>query len=368
MARIFCSMAGEGRGHATRVRAIVEQLRDEHDFTLFAPADAYEMLSKAYAETDIRVCRIPGLMFHYSRQRMDYLRTINDAASYLWQLNPLVRRLEATIRDEQPDLVITDFDPALPRAAQNCGVPYLSIDHQHFLVDCDLSSLPWRLRVPAWLMAGVVNSYYCQQATTVISSFYFPPVRGHRHNVVQTGVLLRPEVLNASPERGGHLLVYLRRFASPILLEALRRCGREVFIYGLGEHPRDGRLRFCPVNEHQFLEHLACCDALISNAGNQLIGEALYLDKPVLAIPEAKNFEQFINAHFLRSEGGGDWVAADRFDATVLQQFLSRIDQPRHVINAHRMNGLPQVLATIQRHLPVAAFSKFVDSRFQKVA
>ena len=368
MARIFYSMAGEGRGHATRVRAIVEQLRPDHEFTLFAPAAAYDLLAAAYRGTDVRVLRIPGLMFHYSNGRMDFLRTIASAAGYLRKLMPLVRRLEVAIRDEQPDLLITDFDPALPRAAQHCGVPYLSIDHQNFLVDCDLSCLPWRLRTLANLMTPVVKAYYHRQATKVISSFYFPPLRHSRPNIVQAGVLLRPEVLEAIPERAGHLLVYLRRFASPAVLEALRRCGREVRIYGLGELPRTGLLRFLPVDEQMFLDDLASCDALISNAGNQLLGEALYLGKPVLAIPEAKNFEQEINAHFLKAEGGGDWVEADRFDLPTLMQFLHRIDQPWTAVNRHRINGLPDVLAVIRRHLPTEVAPSFLDSRFQRVA
>ncbi|MCP5528711.1 MAG: hypothetical protein H7A47_18120, partial [Verrucomicrobiales bacterium] len=31
MARIFISMSGEGRGHATRVRAVTEALRAQHE-------------------------------------------------------------------------------------------------------------------------------------------------------------------------------------------------------------------------------------------------------------------------------------------------------------------------------------------------
>ena len=368
MARIFYSMAGEGRGHATRVRAIVEQLRGEHDFTLLAPAAAYEMLADAYADTNVRVLQIPGLMFHYTRQRMDYLKTLRESGSYLWQLPPLVQRLTSMIRHERPDLVITDFDPALPRAAERCGVPYLSINHQHFLVDCDLSSLPWRLRAATIWMAAVVRGFYQRQIETVISSFYFPPVLRNRHNVVQTGVLLRPEILATSPERAGHLLVYLRRFASAKMLEALKFSGRDVRVYGLGNRPRDGRLQFFQVDERTFLEDLGACDALISNAGNQLVGEAIYLGKPVLAIPEAKNLEQLINAHFLRAEGGGDWVTADRFDLPTLQNFLARIDHPRVVVNRHRMNGMPGVLAAIQRHLATDPAANVLKSRFQKVA
>lgn len=368
MARIFYSLAGEGRGHATRVRAIVEELRNFHEFTIFAPAAAYELLAAAFADSTIQVIKIPGLMFHYSQQRMDYLRTVRDAAGYLFRLNPLINWMEAKIRDGQPDLVITDFDPALPRAAERCGIPYLSIDHQHLLTECDLSQLPLSLRVSASLMAQVVKMYYRHQRETVISSFYFPSVLPLDHNVQQSGVLLRPEVLQASSEFAGHVLVYLRRFASPAILQALKQCRRKVLIYGLGELPSDGNLRFCPVDERYFLEDLSACDALISNAGNQLIGEAIFLGKPVLAIPEVGNFEQFINAHFLRAEGGGDWVTSDRFDLTELMEFLEPTCERPVAVNRHRMNGMPTVIAAIERHLPRVTTPVFINSPFQKVA
>lgn len=361
-------MAGEGRGHATRVKAIVEQFSGRHEFTLFAPQDAYALLSSTYAGTSVRVLRIPGLMFHYSQQKMNYLRTMTDAATYLWHLNPLVQKLEFMIREEQPDLVITDFEPALPRAAERCHVPYLSIDHQHFLVDYDLTALPLRLKAAARAMAPMVRAYYWNQVETVISSFYFPALASGRRHVTQAGVLLRPQILNANPTREGHLLVYLRKFANPALLEALRNCGRNVLIYGLGEQLPQQRLRFLPINELTFLDDLTTCDALISNAGNQLIGEAIYLGKPVLAVPEAKNFEQFINAHFLRHEGGGDWVLPDRFDKGDLMRFLDQLNSPVFAVNRHRMNGLPVVLSTIERHLPSTGNRTFQDVAFQRVA
>ena len=63
MATIVYSLAGEGRGHATRVRTIVELLRAEHRFVIFAPGDAYDMLAPLYAGSDVGVIRLPGLHF-----------------------------------------------------------------------------------------------------------------------------------------------------------------------------------------------------------------------------------------------------------------------------------------------------------------
>jgi uncharacterized protein (TIGR00661 family) len=214
-----------------------------------------------------------------------------------------VTRVERLLRRERPDLAITDFEPILARAAERCGVPYISFDHQHFLLVNDLSGLPLRLRWKGWILGLSIGRFYRRQQRTIVSSFYAPPLRRGCQDVVQTGVLLRRQILDAEPMVGDHLLVYMRRFMRYNLLDALRQCGREVRVYGLGRRPADGNLRYFEVDEHGFLQDLITCDAVISNVGNQLVGEALYLKKPMLALPESGNFEQAINGHsFLARE------------------------------------------------------------------
>src|SRR5690554_856066 len=55
MAKIFFSMSGEGRGHASRVHAVVEQLKQEHEISLFCPNDAYHLLEPRYRNSRVRV-------------------------------------------------------------------------------------------------------------------------------------------------------------------------------------------------------------------------------------------------------------------------------------------------------------------------
>lgn len=92
-------------------------------------------------------------------------------------------------------------------------------------------------------------------------------------------MLLRDEILQATPEHGEHIVVYLRRFGSSEVFRALEACGCEVRIYGLGPQRSIGRLKFREIDMHRFVDDLATSRALISTAGNQLIGEALYLEK-----------------------------------------------------------------------------------------
>jgi uncharacterized protein (TIGR00661 family) len=352
MARIFYSLSGEGRGHATRVRAIVDLLRDRHQVTIFAPGDAHDLLAPAYANSNVTVEKIPGLRFHYTaKHRLDTMATLGMAGRYLTGYHKLKSMLRARIRDEKADLVITDFEPSLPRSARECGVPFISLNHQHFLVVNDLSELPLALRRHAFLMSLVVRSYYSGMARTIVSSFYFPPLKPGFRNVIQTGVILRPSVVTAPRSRDGHLVAYLRKFAPVNVLNALREMKMPVRVYGLGKRPDDGNLHFEEINEARFLADLGTCEALISTAGNQLVGEALYLGKPVYAMPEANNHEQYINAFYLAKERTGDWGELEQLDAPRLGQFLSRLDEYRSHIQPEKFNGTPLAIRGVEEFL-----------------
>jgi uncharacterized protein (TIGR00661 family) len=353
MAKIFYSVAGEGRGHATRVRAIVEHLRSEHQFVIFAPDDAFDLLSPLYESTNVRVVRIPGPRFEYGANRsLSSWRTALGALSYVATLPALVERLEREIDDERPDLVITDFEPSLARAAVSRGIPFVSLDHQHFLVVSDFTHLPKGLQLRAALMGGVVDLYYKGQESTIVSSFCFPGLRPGLGRVVEVGPMLRPQILNAVPEHGDHLVAYVRKFGSERLIEALNGSGREVRFYGLGARPSAGNIRFFAIEERRFIEDLASSCALVTTAGNQLLGEALFLGKPVLALPEPNNAEQLLHGHLLAREGTGEWTDFERVSASILRRFLARAELYRSRIVPERMNGNTAALAELRRYLP----------------
>ena len=355
MAKILYGVAGEGRGHATRVRAIIEQLRYAHRIVVFAPDDAFDLLAPLYADTDVRVVRIPGLRFAYrAGQALSLWRTTRNALAYLTALPSLVDRLERAIDEEQPDLVITDFEPSLPRAAARRGVPFVSLDHQHFLVVSDFSRFPSRLQLCAALLGRIVDLFYSGQETPIVSSFCFPGLREGIDHAIEVGPMLRPQVLQTAREHGKHLVAYVRKFASDRLIDALRATGREVRFYGLGERPSLGKIRFHAIEERRFVEDLASSYALVTTAGNQLLGEALYLQKPVLALPERNNAEQLIHAHLLALEGTGEWADFERIDEGTVRRFLAEVERYRACIVPERMNGNAAALAELRRHLPAS--------------
>ena len=358
MAKIFYSMAGEGRGHAVRVLTLVEHLRHEHELVLFASGDAYDFLVKTYGTTqvdNVRLLRVSGLQFRYTGGKLDLFKSTAGAMSFARREMPaLVDALRRRIDAEQPDLAISDFEPTLPRAARMSGLPWMSIDHQHVLMAYDLSSLPFLLRRYAWWMSWAVRWYYgWGDYTAVASSFYTPPLKRGFEHVRQVGPMLRPEIIAKEPSTNHFLLSYLRSNTPPEVINALANCGWPVRIYGLGEKPSVGSLSFHAIDEHRFVEDLATCAGLFSAAGNQLLGEALYYGKPVFAIPEEMHHEQQINAHFLRQMGAGDWMTAEKFQSKQFHQFLVRLEEFRENL-AHlkgNLNGTPDALTAIEEVL-----------------
>jgi uncharacterized protein (TIGR00661 family) len=271
---------------------------------------------------------------------------------YFLRLPRLVGKLERYLRRHPPDLVIVDFEPALPRAAERAGVPYISVDHQHTFVADQLTLLPpyWRLR--AWLIGFVVRLYHRKERHAVISQFFFPPVKPKwRGRVTHAGVLLRPEVIAAQTSDAGFLLVYLKKFGTPNIMAALRRCGLPVRLYGLGEQEPEGNITYCKVDNHAFVRDLASCTALLCSSGNQLIGEALYFGKPVFALPEPNNDEQIFNCHYLSKSGAGAWAEMDHVTPEEVRTFLENVDKYRGRIDREKMNGTPVALAAIRRQL-----------------
>lgn len=358
MARIYYSMAGEGRGHAVRVRTLAEHLKADHELHLFAPDEAFEFLRRFYGpespDSQVRLTRIPGLRFQYTGGKLNLAASIWRGLKYAARgLPQLVRAFRRRIRAERPDLILSDFEPSLPRAAHREGVPFLSVDHQHVLVACDLSALSMELRWYAWWMGWAIRWHYAGRCRGVMTAFYQPPVKAGFDGLRLVGPIIRPEVAALKPTTGDYLVSYLRRMTPERVVAALALGPRPVKVYGLGERPAWGRATFHPIHEQTFIDDLAGCRGVVCAAGNQLLGEALYLGKPVLAIPEAIHHEQRINAYFLREMGAGDWTTLEDFDSAALARFLERLEEYQSVASrlCGRLDGTNDALNAITAEL-----------------
>jgi uncharacterized protein (TIGR00661 family) len=355
MAKIFYSMAGEGRGHASRVRSMVEQLRNEHELVLLASGQAFDFLTGCYGENtpNVEIRRIPGLRFKYTNNRLNVTKSVIEGFRFRYRLRDYVREVGQWIEQDRPRLAVVDFEPILPRAARRMNVPYIVVNHQNFAEAYKLSILPVSLKIHAAGIRWAVRQHHTRQTATVVSGFFKPPLHKGFEDVVQVGPLLRPEVRGKTPSDGDFLLSYLRPHTPAHVFELLKQCGKEVRIYGLGERPEDGPLTYRAISEETYVDDLASCRAYIGAAGNQTLGELLYFGKPVFALPEDTHHEQLINAHFIRHMGVGNFATAQQVDKEHFADFFVRRDDYLEKLAPLKgaLDGTDATVEVIQRQL-----------------
>ena len=102
MATVLYGVCGEGRGHATRARAMVDVLRRDHRVVVLAAGDAYPVLARAFAGNGVRVEAIPGLRFRYNRRgHLAPLATALAAMLYLRRFPQLLARARDLLSEER---------------------------------------------------------------------------------------------------------------------------------------------------------------------------------------------------------------------------------------------------------------------------
>lgn len=321
--RIAYGVHGYSQGHAARALAVLPDLARHYDVRVYAGGDAYATLARRF---DVE--RIPTMRYHYHRGRRSTLKTLRYSLPLFIELltrGHSVRALERHMARFAPDVVISDAESWTHAAAKNLGIPRIGFDHFGMMVHCklDLSLRDW---LESLIDRGVYSLLTGRPERVLISSFYQLETRNESVEIIPP--LLRDEVHQVRSVRGEHLLVYLNQGSAqltPALLRAVGRSGTPVLCYGTGRTGKAGPIVYRPPSNEGFLQDLASCRAIVSTAGNQLVGEALEFGKPLLVMPEA-TVEQRMNARAVAQLGIGEVVDLGRLSSSRVRAFLARAD------------------------------------------
>lgn len=344
--RIAYGVHGYGRGHATRALAVLDALAARHEVLVFAGGDAHDLLGARFPVTPV-----PCLRLVYSGGRRDTWLTLRSNLPRLSDLmrgGPGVAAVAADMRDFAPDVVICDAEPWTNAAALRLGIPRIGFDHFGVLVHCEVV-LPLGDRLESFIDRVAYRWLMRWPERVLVSSFF--RARPRRPSVKLVGPLLGALVRRFQPTRGEHLLVYFNQGPSQLtsrMLEELASLGSEVRLYGLGREGREGSLTFRPALREGFLEDLASCRAVLSTAGNQLMGEAMAYAKPVLVVPE-QTVEQRLNAREIVRMGIGESITAAELDRGSISSFLTRADDYAARARELTSDGQAQAVEWLER-------------------
>jgi len=352
--RILYGVVGEGMGHAMRSRVVLEHLLAQgHEVEIMASGRAAEFLRKRFSDQSW-VHRIHGLHIIYDDNRVRRGNTL--FSNVLAGTNAIPRQIAAyfeLIAEFKADLVISDFESWTYLYGKTHGLPVLSIDNMQVLNRCTIDDeIIAGYRTEFEIAKAFVKSKlpFCEHY--FITSFFQLPVR--KKNTSLFPPILRPEILAASPAKGDHLLVYQSADGHDSLLDTLSKLGHECRIYGmrrgLEEEQVEGDLRFRPFSEQGFIEDLASARGVVAGGGFTLMGEAVYLHKPMLAVPIEGQFEQILNARYLERLGYGRF-AESVDDPATLRAFVDAIPGCQEKLASYSQDGNRALLSALDAEL-----------------
>ena len=322
---ILYGVVGEGMGHATRSRVILEHLLARgHALKVVVSGRAHKFLVDRFAGRErITFEEIHGLHLEYRGNAVGLVE------SFLANLENaplgLLRNIDAyrNVAEDRfrPQLVISDFESWAFLYGVNHRLPVVSIDNMQVLARCkhDLEvtafkSFQFRLAKIA-VQLKLPGAYHY-----LVTSFFFPPVRKKRTTLVPP--ILRPDVLAAQREPGTHVLVYQTQANNEDLIPVLRALPHAFRVYGFGRDESLGNVTLRAFSEKGFVDDLRTARAVIAGGGYSLMGEAVHLRVPMLSVPIDRQYEQGLNARYLEKLGYGAW--AEALDAPAIERFLER--------------------------------------------
>lgn len=355
--KILYGVVGEGMGHAMRSRVILEHLvAQNHDVEIMASGRAVDFLGKRFTGVN----RIHGFHMIYEENRVRPMKTLwsNVTTGAIGVPKNIAAYFEL-IQGFEPDAVISDFESWTYLYGLTHRLPILSIDNMQII---NRTTLPASIieghRAEFELTKAFIKTKlpWCDQY--FVTTFFHPEVRKDKTRLFPP--ILRPEILEAKKKarRGEHLLIYTTGEGNEAMAETLKATGIECRIYGMrrdltGEVV-EGNMHYQPFSEEKFIDDLATCRAVIAGGGFTLMGEAVYLHKPMLAVPLARQFEQVLNARYLELEGYGRY-ATSLSDPKVIHDFLAAIPACEAKLAGYQQDGNDRIMRAIDEWLDKAA-------------
>ena len=300
---VFYCVCGEGMGHSIRTGVIVDRLKEKYDIYIFTHGNAYDYLNSKFDN----VYKIGGFNTVYINNKVDNVQTLVNALKRNPQnMRSSYEELYKKAKELSPDVIVTDFEIYSTYVAKLLNIPLISLDNMHIITQADIS-YPQNQRLEMLKAKAVIKTYVVKPKIHIITSFFYPKVRGNHHAVIYPPII-REDILKLEPTEEDHIIVYQTSKESVKLVKRLKALKDEKFIvYGFNKEEVNGNLTYKLFNEDVFYDDLASAKAVVCNGGFTFISEAITLKKPIYSVPAKGNFEQVLNGYYVQRLGYGEY-------------------------------------------------------------
>jgi uncharacterized protein (TIGR00661 family) len=298
-------------GHAMRSAVMLDRLtRSGHEVRIVVSGRAADYLEKRYPA---KVTQVTGLTMVYEDNIVQKVKTAFANLKALAGIPDNFRAYAEMARSFSPDVVVSDFESIAYWFAKGQNIPIVSVDNMQIISRChhDESVLD---DMKSFLLAkSIVRAKLPRCNAYLITTFFYPRVKKERTTLHPP--ILRDVILEAKSRTkvGDHVLVYQSGTSHDALIDALHSVDVPFRVYGLkrgiDREEQDGNVTHCPFSDTRFIDDLATARCVIAGGGFTLMGEAVYLGKPMLSVPLVGQFEQVLNANYLAKLRYGERAA-----------------------------------------------------------
>lgn len=331
--RLLYGVVGDGMGHATRSRVVMEHLLERgHELHVVVSDRAFKFLADVFAGNPrVTVHEIHGLRFSYRGAGIDrsatFQRTLKELPAALRRNIAVYKQLRAEF---EPQMVFSDFESWAYVYGRHHRLPVVSIDNQQVIDRC---------RHPRDVTDGNCKGFVATRVGVNVkaprcfhylaTTFFFPPVI--RPHTTLIPPILRPEILAAHREAPSstadrHVLVYQTASTNADLVPTLAKLPFEFRVYGMGRAGREAaNVELKPFSQQGFVDDLRTARAVLAGGGFSLMCEAVHLHVPMLCVPLEGQWEQQLNARWLAKLGYGAFTP--KLTESAIRDFLGRVDE-----------------------------------------
>lgn len=304
--KILYGINGEGLGHLNRSKIVIKELTDMGHTVFVASSHGWSNFI------------INSIRFKYKNGKIRKMRLLWD-----WLSFPMRKNLKKIPKNNY-DLVITDFEPVTARYARKHKINLVSIDNQHRFSTID-TSLPFMLLVYNILLS-LVNKIFIGKTDDQIVTCFHPHYkncgvvnedRNVGHQGPLSAVLMGATLVYLREE---HIQDFVNNYNVPTDRVTYIFCDNpdnyknslDYTLTGIIETRWSG-LVFMKKGP-DFKRLMKHCNNVITNAGNQTIGECIKNNIPITCIPIKGQAEQEINGYYLEKYNYGKCTTFDNFE------------------------------------------------------
>jgi len=310
MARILYGLCGEGLGHASRSKILINHLKKKgHNVRIVAGGKAFVFLSKEFKHVE----RVESPRFEYKGNQVRLLYScLKMLYTTIAKTPKSFKKVKKIIKEFKPEMIITFRE-----------------------------IIPWLILFIALKVSMFGADKY------LIYDFSDKQVNNSR--VLFLKPLIQEGIQKQQPKIGEHIFVYQTSISTEFICEILKQFDETFIVYGFNKNHVDGNIIFKTFNDDEFYTDIATCKAIITNGGFTVISEALYLKKPVLSLPIRHQFEQVLNGQFVQNLGFGEYHL--EFNEEKLRKFLAKLDEYRDNLQSYNHGEQKETLNTIEREI-----------------